>query len=183
MDELNQADQQLNQIKDLRIVHLPPMTVAAARSFGKEPENPAMAMLHQFIIDSDLVRKKPDMRVLGFNSPSQPNENGEYGYEFWVTIPEDMEVLAPLEKKTFAGGMYAGHVIPMGQFEEWQLLMACIWRSNEYEYEAREPMGMDGLLEEHLNAYHCFLTHPEPGPVPVEHLHLLYPVREKKQPN
>lgn len=36
---------------------------------------------------------KPDAGLFGFNHPNPGmREDGKYGYEDWVTIPEDMEV-------------------------------------------------------------------------------------------
>lgn len=136
----------------MRILYLPPATVAASHYFGESPEHNAGMQLDEFVKKVQLHKIKPDLRVYGFNNPT-PVANETYGYEFWVTIPDDMEVPAPLQKKSFAGGLYAAHCIKMGDFHEWEWLIQWLNNNNEYEYEQREPSGMQGSLEEHLNAY------------------------------
>lgn len=139
----------------MRIIYLPPCTVAASHYFGENPEDNAEKTLDQFVRKIELHKIKPDLRLFGFNNPS-PKGNETYGYEFWVTIPDDLDVPTPLKKKHFNGGLYAAHCIKMGDFHEWKLLGQWVMENNEYEYDAREPLGMDGCIEEHLNAYSYF---------------------------
>lgn len=92
--------------------------------------------------------------MFGFNHPNPGIlENGSYGYEVWVTVPDDMEVPAPLTKKQFAGGLYAVLTIQFGEFQLWNNLMQ--WVNNNDTYEANwSELGfeiMGGCLEEHLN--------------------------------
>jgi len=152
MNDLNKASETLATLKNVRIIYLPPCTVAASHYFGDEPETNAGKRLEDFIRKTGLQKIKPDLRQYGFNNPS-PKGNETYGYEFWITIPENFDVPPPLQKKTFAGGLYAAHCIKMGDFHEWQLLADWVRNNPDYEYEVREPSGMDGSLEEHLNAY------------------------------
>ncbi|MEN6315183.1 MAG: effector binding domain-containing protein [Clostridiaceae bacterium] len=155
MDDLNKANDILSTLKNVRIIYLPPCTVAASRYFGENPEDNAGKTLDEFVRKIELHKIKPDLRLFGFNNPS-PRGNETYGYEFWVTIPDDLDVPAPLKKKHFNGGLYAAHCIKMGDFHEWKLLGQWVMENNEYEYDAREPLGMDGCIEEHLNAYSYF---------------------------
>ena len=155
MDDLNKANETLSTLKNVRILHLPPCTVVSSHYFGENPEDVAGKAIAEFVRSTKLQKIKPDLRMYGFNNPS-PKGNETYGYEFWVTIPDDLDVPAPLQKKHFAGGLYAAHCIKMGDFNEWQLLGKWVENSTEYEYDAREPFGMGGCLEEHLNAYSYF---------------------------
>ena len=155
MDDLNKANETLSILKNVRIIHLPPCTVAASHYFGENPEQNALKPLEEFVRSMELYKIKPDLRMFGFNNPS-PEGNETYGYEFWVTIPDDLDVPSPLQKKTFKGGLYAAHCINMGDFQEWQYLGQWVASSNDYEYDEREPIGMQGCLEEHLNAYSYF---------------------------
>jgi hypothetical protein len=41
-------------------------------------------------------------------------------------------------------------------FNEWKLLGQWVMNSDEYENDPQEPSGMNGCLEEHLNAYSYF---------------------------
>lgn len=176
MDDLNKANDTLSTLKNVRILHLPPCTVAASQYFGENPEENAEKPLCEFVKSIELHKTKPDLRMLGFNNPC-PVGNETYGYEFWVTIPDDLDVPAPLKKKCFTGGLYAAHCIKMGDFHEWPLLSQWVENNNEYVYDAREPLSMHGCLEEHLNAYSYF-TGDEAAAKFVQ-LDLLIPIKAK----
>lgn len=156
MDVLNNKKEQLGRKMDIRILYLAPATVAACHYMGDNPEENAEKILARFIKESNLTALKPDFRMYGFNNPSPTKETDQYGYEFFVTIPENLNVEAPLMKKEFAGGLYAAHCIKMGDFHEWELFSEQMKASKEYEIEWREPHGMGGCMEEHINAYSLY---------------------------
>lgn len=178
MEDLKQSSEVLSKLKNVRILYLPPMTVASSHYFGKNPEEYADVPLHEFVRSSGLADIKLDLRIFGFNNPCDPDEDGNYGYEFWVTIPDDIEVPAPLVKKHFAGGLYGAHSIQMGNFHEWQQLFAWTQDNDTYVQDIREPLGMAGSLEEHLNAYHYY-KHQDPENAQFTQVDLLIPVKEK----
>jgi DNA-binding transcriptional MerR regulator len=179
MDELNKASESLSTLKNVRIVHLPPCTVAASHYVGENPEEHAGDQLCEFLKSSRLYEIKPDARVFGFNHPN-PSPDKPYGYELWVTIPEDMDVPAPLTKKQFAGGLYAAHMIVMGNWHEWEWLAKWVTDGNpKYEPNYLSDHGefMGGCLEEHLNyVYHASLDWPESDEHQID---LLSPVKLK----
>ncbi len=182
MDDLNQANANLARLKDVRIVYLPPCTVAASHYVGPEPEWHADAIMKEFVQASDLCRIKPDLRHFGFNHPNPVGSSPDHGYEMWVTIPDDLVVPAPLVKKHFAGGLYAAHMIAMGDFHEWQWLHDWVTQDNpRYEANTLRDGGecMYGLLEEHLN-YINHVNLPESEPEGMQ-LDLLYPVKPRVQ--
>lgn len=152
MTDLKKAEQTLSEKMDVRYVYLPPMTVAAAQYTGMNPEDVSGKMLDDFVRDTNLAEKMPGLRVLGFNNPSPEKPEDIYGYEFWVTIPQDMDVPAPLVKKQFAGGLYAAHAIKMGDFHEWGSFTERMQNDPQYDIQWREPYAMGGCFEEHLNA-------------------------------
>ena len=175
MENLQKAEENM-KLTDVRIVHLPAATVAAARYFGPDPEDHAGLMIADFTREHKLW-KTGDVRLYGFNSPNPPPEGGEYGYEFWVTIPDDMDVPEPLEKKRLEGGTYAAHAIKMGDFHEW--LFKWAYESEEYEIAGSgTPEDMYGCLEEHLNFYGHIQETTE-GEPEIPQLDLLIPVRKK----
>lgn len=176
MEDLKKADQVMEKKMDIRIVYLPPAEVAAYRHFGENPEDPAGEVILGFIAGSGLAKIKPDFRLYGFNNPSPQEGQKEYGYEFWATIPEGMEVREPLIKKHFAGGLYAAHCIKMGDFHEWESFMKLVMENKEYEPDWREPEGMGGCLEEELNIY----TTVSEGNRENIQLDLLIPIRRRK---
>lgn len=180
MDDLSRADNQLSRLKDVRILHIPAYTVASSHYIGQEPERIAGEQLQRFVLESGLYHVKPDSRMFGFNHPSPSPDKEAYGYEMWVTIPEDMDVPAPLAKKTFAGGLYAAHMITMGAFHEWNDLMRWVTDDNpKYAPNDIQDGGecMGGLLEEHLN----FVYDETAGDEAIEgrQIDLLFPVRLK----
>lgn len=182
MSELNKADERLSRLtdKDVRVVYIPPMTVAAIRCVGgNSPETETGDLLFAFIENSNLSKIKPDFRHFGFNHPSGSKPDGsDHGYERWVSIPDDMEVQKPFVKKTFTGGLYGSHMIPMGLFEEWQLLYE--WATNSDKYDIRWGNQDEdyGFMEEHLNAInHYHWTHEQCDQ--QLQLDLLLPLSEK----
>ena len=157
MEELNKASETLNKLtdKDVRIVYLPPATVASIHLIGDRPEDRASAILRQFVETTGLSHVKPDFRHYGFNHPNGTDDDG-HGYEYWVTIPEDMDLRPPFTKKRFAGGLYAAHTIVFGAFEEWHWLWEWVKNSLQFDFNLGDPECMDGCIEEHLNYFNQY---------------------------
>lgn len=179
MDKLKKTEDSLAKLNDVRIVYLPPSAVACSHYIGDDPEQHAYEAADRFVRDTGLCRIKPDLRHYGFNHPNPSDETGRHGYEVWVTIPDDMEVPLPLVKKRFAGGLYAAHMIPMGNFNEWEWLMEWVNKSEKYEFAGnmQDQEHMCGLLEEHLNYIsHLSVSNTEPEDMQLD---LLVPVKEK----
>lgn len=176
MGDLMKAEKALEAKMDIRIVYLPPATVASYCCVRENPEDEAGAQIYAFIRENDLPVLKPDFRLYGFNNPSPGPGESVYGYEFWATIPEDMEVQAPFVKKRFAGGLYAAHCIKMGDFHEWATFVEALQKSEEYEPDWREPEGMGGCLEEELNIYNNI---QDPSRRGADQLDLLTPIKKR----
>lgn len=154
MEELNRAGEILDRSLQVRILLLPPCTVASYHYIGENPEEAVGEVMTRFVQESGVYEKKPDARMYGFNHPNPGVlENGIHGYEDWLTIPEDMEVKAPLEKKRFSGGLYAVMTIPFPEFQLWENLTRWVNESPDYEpaYSELGEENMGGCLEEHLN--------------------------------
>ncbi len=176
MNELEQANQTLGKLTNVRILYLPPTTVAAAHVISPCPEDDAEKQLLAFARAVNITMIKPDVRIYGFNHPNPTDETGAHGYEFWMTIPDDLEVTAPLCKRHFDGGLYAAHMIKMGDFEQWDWLDRWVRENGEYVYRGDgNPETMFGALEEHLNAY----TYLKGDMQTTTQLDLLIPVRLK----
>ena len=163
---------------DIRIITLPPCTVAASHFIGPDPEAHVTNEIESFVRKTRLWETHPELRVYGFNHPNPSETSETYGYEQWVTVPEGLDIPAPLKKKTFAGGLYAAHMIPFGQFQEWNSLMDWVRQSSAYDENTLQDDGecMYGLLEEHLN----FSAHMKDGYTMDDlQLDLLCPVRKR----
>jgi len=74
--------------------------------------------------ESGLLKIKPDARSFGFDCSKGAAVIGgpSHVYEMWVSIPDDMEISAPLVKRTFDGGLYAAHVLRAWDFQDWRRL-------------------------------------------------------------
>lgn len=182
---LDKANEKMNKVEDnVRIILLPPFTVASNHVIGIEPEETVDKPVEKFIRESRLYEIKPDARYFGFNHPNPGIlENGQHGYEVWVTIPDDMEVPAPLVKKKFEGGLYAALTIRFPEFHRWGDLTRWAHVDNElYEpnYSSLGEEIMGGCLEEHLNwVYSAHMGWPENG---IEgQLDLLLPIKKKEK--
>ena len=179
MDKLEQADMARRAMEDVRIVYLPASDVVAARAVGDDPEARAGAMIADFVRQARLWEAHPGLRLYGFNHPGPVDDTGWHGYEFWVTAPEGTEAPAPLEKKRFAGGTYAAHMIQMGNFHEWAWLDEWVRGSDEYDYDGNgDPETMFGALEEHLN-FHDIIRKTPSGEPRIPQLDLLIPVKRR----
>lgn len=179
MDDLNKANETLSKLKNVRIIYLPPATIAASHAFGKEAEEMASKQLESFITETGLAKIKPDLRWYGFDAPFN-DDLEKHGHEFWVTIPDDMDVPAPLIKKHFEGGLYAAHTIAFGAFEEWGDLHE--WAMNNPKYEgnggSKAEECMWGCMEEHLN----YINHIGlPSSDYEMQLDLLFPIKERNK--
>lgn len=184
MQQLNQASEKLTKLtdKDVRIVYLPPMTVAAAYAAGDGCEGKAGDMINRFVKESGLLDVKPDARSFGFDCSGGATGIGEasHVYEMWVSCPEDMEITPSLIKRTFAGGLYAAHVLRAWDFEDWRLLREWVEASEQYEndwgsprWTSPETMAGQGF-EETLNFYNFV---QKGGDLQLD---LLFPIRERR---
>lgn len=169
----------MSKLTDVRILYLPPATVCSAHVVGPTAEHETGTMIDAFITDRGLKTIKPDFRVYGFNHPNgEKPDMSDHGYEIWVTILDDMDVPAPLVKKQFVGGLYAAHMIPLGAFEEWGLIVDWVEKSDEYDARWGDPECMAGLMEEHLNYMHMSDV-PQPMKDAQMQLDLLVPVTRR----
>ena len=132
-----------------------------------------------------LLTIKPDIRFFGFDCSAGKTGVGEgsHKYHVWVSVPDDMEVPEPLVKRAFTGGMYAAHMIVMGNFDHWTLLHNWVTRSGKYANDwgavrvTPYEDDMDRCLEEHLN-YWGNLQNPDFDENDMQ-LDLLFPVKLK----
>lgn len=160
-----------NLLDNVRIVKLPSMTVAAYRAESTSPEDDCSKVFSKFILENTL-HKRDGYRFFGFNNPSPSDGNLVYGYEMWITIPDDFVVPAPLEKKQFNGGLYASISTHMNEIgERWQLLYN--WCKNSNKYDADFSLQW---LEECCMDYETFIS--ETMSDSEKQLDLLAPIKE-----
>ena len=180
---LEMASERLNKLtdRDVRIVYLPPATVAASHYIGDEPEHHAAMVIDKFVVDRNLPAIYPGLRHYGFNSPNPEDGTNHHGYEMWVTIPDDMDVPKPLVKKRFEGALYAAYMIPIGAFEGWDWLFKWLNENEKYAYRGTwDGSNMFGCLEESLNYINNVTTFSD-GKYDNVQLDLLIPIKEKER--
>lgn len=156
--KMNISKEMVEKGNCVRIVLLPPCTVAAYQFEGDDPEETVGEIMNSFIRSSKLYEIKPDARLFGFNNPEPEPGKDHHGYEDWVTIPDTMEVPYPLTKKHFNGGLYAAYTINFPDFYEWNFLKEWVKNNEKYQEDYRD------YLEEHLNwVYSSHMGWPENG--------------------
>lgn len=184
IDRLNRANEMLGKRQsDVRIMVFPPYTVAAHHFIGPNPEETVGNVISEFVQKSRLCEKKPDARMFGFNHP-QPGvlKDGLHGYEYWVTVPEDMELPEPLVKKRFSGGLYAVMTISIPEFHRWDDLYQWVRENEQVEpdFDERGAEIMGGCFEEHLNwLYNASRGWPE-DELEIK-LDLMLPVKKRER--
>jgi len=158
-----------NQLQNVRIVRLPPMTVASYRAESETPEKDCLEVMNKFVLKNSL-HKTGGFRHFGFNNPSPSENDPIYGYEIWVTIPENLDVPKPLDKKEFGGGLYASITTKLGEIgERWQQLYHWATNSDKYDFDSNLQW-----LEECID-FETFIL----GDVSIQQLDLLAPIKPK----
>ncbi|MCC8108807.1 MAG: GyrI-like domain-containing protein [Planctomycetes bacterium] len=176
----------LYEDKDVRIVYLPPMTVAAACASGDGCEVKAGNMITRYVVESRLLSIKPDARSFGFDCSrdAAPIGTPSRMYEMWVSIPDAMEIPSPLVRREFHGGLYAAHALTNWDFRDWRLLGEWVRKSDTYASDwgaprwASEETPVGQGLEETAN-YPEFIANG--GRMEDMQLDLLFPITEKAQ--
>jgi len=172
MDDLNKVSESLDTMKEkfVRIVRLPPMTLASVRLGKNTPESPWQSYIEskekmdEFIKNVDLLKIKPDFRYLCY---------GHNPYCVMVSIPGDMEVPSPLTKHNFPGGLYAAYANGLEYHDDWNILRSWIAKSEDYEQQTTGEWCMG--FEEYFN--------PQPNlyglSKDIEWYDFLLPIKEK----
>jgi DNA-binding transcriptional MerR regulator len=109
MNDLLKAADVLNKLENVRVVYVPPMTVASVYFSGENSEEKAWQGITDFVSQKNLLEVKPDLRV--FKIPYLNATGNSFGDEAWVSIPDALEVPQEFTKKRFLGGQYAAHVM------------------------------------------------------------------------
>jgi len=135
------------RLDNVRIVRLTAMTVAAYCAVSAAPEVDCAKIFDPFVLGNGL-HKKSGFRSFGFNNPDPSEDNAEYGYETWVTIPEDFNVPTPFMKKHFDGGLFASISATLNEIgERWTQLYKWCESSGKYDFDPSiqwlEELSMD----------------------------------------
>ena len=149
----------------IKIVKLFDMKVISFHSWGEfigDPEEKTFKKLDKWVKESGISLDPLKYQIFGFNNPSPHiNDSGEqfaskynpYGYEVWMTIPEDYEIEENVKVKTIKGGLY-GVVSIRGVNnigKGWKFLFDWIQNSEEYDFHPNWKGLSKYSDEEHVN--------------------------------
>ncbi|MCL2420756.1 MAG: effector binding domain-containing protein [Defluviitaleaceae bacterium] len=138
MKELFEAADILNKLENVRVIYVPPMTVASVYYTGEDAEESAWQALTSFVKESNLLEMKPDLRV--FKIAHQNATGHSFGDEAWVSIPDALDIPEGFVKKRFLGGQYAAHVLDNNGFEVALGLQDWVNESDKYQYDYDENL-------------------------------------------
>ena len=133
MYDLLKAADVLNKLENVRVVYVPPMTVASVYVTGENSEEKAWQTIVDFVMENNLVEAKPDLRV--FKIAHQNATGSSFGDEVWVSIPNNIIIPQGITKKRFLGGQYAAHVLDNNGFEVALGLQDWINESDKHQYD------------------------------------------------
>jgi len=135
--------QKYPDIKVLKV--LDPFDVASYTAYSQTPENDAFTVLKEWATKNRLLTGKENYRIFGFDVPNSMQEDGLYGYEVWITVPDDYVIHDnQIVLKKFNGGLYAVTSTTIGE-------IASTWdRFREWLKLSKYEMGCHQCLEEHL---------------------------------
>jgi DNA gyrase inhibitor GyrI len=91
----------------VQFVKLPPMKVASALGYGEQPETEAWNKIFSWMKAHNLLSDLSKRRFFGFNNPDPSPGSPNYGYEQWVTNPENIPAEGDIKVFDFPGGYYA----------------------------------------------------------------------------
>jgi DNA gyrase inhibitor GyrI len=129
----------------VRVATLPPMQVAYFKAFSLHPEMEASGTLWEWAEQIGLVADTGAVKRFGFNNPPPWDTSGpDYGYESWITMPEDTQPTGEIQVKQFPGSLCA--VTTIARLADigtaWEYLYQWVQRSQDYEHA-----HIDGLEE------------------------------------
>ncbi|MCL2405123.1 MAG: MerR family transcriptional regulator [Defluviitaleaceae bacterium] len=133
MNDLLKAADVLNKLENVRVVYVPPMTVASVYETGENAEEKAWKSAVDFVVANNLVQAKPDLRV--FKIAHQNATGNSFGDEVWVSVPDNITIPHGFTKKRFLGGQYAAHVLDDNGFEVALGLQDWINESDKFQYD------------------------------------------------
>jgi len=90
---------------EVKLIKLPAARAAAFSWVGIEPEDKAYGTVKDWLDENKL---HGTARIFGFNvEPYPSDESSAYGFGYCATIPEGVEIAAPLYEMKLPGGIYA----------------------------------------------------------------------------
>jgi DNA-binding transcriptional MerR regulator/DNA gyrase inhibitor GyrI len=130
---------------NVRIIKMKPTKVAACRVASESPELDSLNVLMEWA-KREGIMDLTTTRVFGFDIAHPKEELPVYGYETWLTVPDDCKIPESMMGKYLQGGLYAVTNTTYGNFDvqkRWKMLSEW-FQESEFEY------GSGQCLEEIL---------------------------------
>lgn len=161
---------------NVQFIKLPAFRVASAIGFGDQPETEAWRKIFVWLKKHGLFNDLKARRFFGFNNPNPSPGSPNYGYEQWVTVPDDAQTEGDVKIFDFKGGYYAVldcELLNIG--EKWSELVN--WQAG-----SKYRMAPEQCLEECMNP-EILVDAPEDKPFSIEnvgkmHMRLYLPIIE-----
>jgi AraC family transcriptional regulator len=136
--------------QDIRIVTLPAMRMASFYAFSSSPETEAWNQAVNWARSHGCWQEAPIVRIFGFNNPDPSAGSPNYGYEYWVTIGDDVRTDRDTKIKDYNGGMYA--VLRCDVIANpWEIIPASWGKLVKWLESSHYRHGNHQWLEEHLS--------------------------------
>lgn len=137
-------DRKESEMSEVYEIDMEGFDVATYCHQSTSPEGDGWKVIGKWAKEQGLLNN-PDTFVFGFDNPSPDGKNPVYGYEYWVRIPDGLQVPEPFTRKRFKGGHWAcleTDVLHVGA--DWKRLVRWI------EANGREWDGCDCLERSYL---------------------------------
>lgn len=122
------------------------MRVASYTAYSMTPEDDSFQFIQNWAKDKGLLDGHYGYRIFGFDIAGSFKTDGTYGYEVWITLPSDFDIVDDLvEIKEFEGGYYA---VTSTTIQE----ITATWdRFKGWLKLSKYDLGEHQWLEEHLS--------------------------------
>ena len=183
MSELSKAAETMDRARKdvVRVVHYPTETIAYLVCKNADtPSDSEKTILEKFVRDADLIKIKPDFKCMCFGAYSS----------IFVTIPDDLDVPAPLTKGTFHGGFYAAvTVMPNNKNSDDPFESIDVWLQNNDDYMNDQGQATNAAIVRPscsvffnpLNIYNLKNTNQFDAIYNTNYYDFLVPIREKEK--
>ncbi|NPV09088.1 MAG: hypothetical protein HPY83_14125 [Anaerolineae bacterium] len=150
----------------VRILRLEPMRVAYSHAVGAEPEKASWEIMEKWAKAKGLLDGTRPYRIFGHNNPNPSGGDPIYGYDFLLTVDEEVEPEGEIGVKRLAGGLYAATLIPLGtgdgshisdawmELHQWVEASAFRRGSHQWLEEQLTVTAADGSQELLLDLYY-----------------------------
>ncbi len=93
--------------ENVQFIKLPCFRIASALGYGEQSETQAWGKILSWMRTQHLLDNPANHRFFGFNNPNPSPGSPNYGYEQWVTIPNNAQAEGDIKVIDFPGGFFA----------------------------------------------------------------------------